>query len=212
MSNYLTHPSTPHALKQQSLLDAFIEALQCFPGVGPKSAQRMALHLLQQDRKEGFCLATIMQRALTEIKKCTRCRALSEQTVCHLCQDTRREQQRICVVHTHYDMLAVESTGQFLGRYFVLHGALSPIDGIDGEALAVDLLVDWLQKDTIEEVILATNASAEGEMTSYYIQQQIHTLVSTISKLAQGIPTAGTLEYLDMNTLSLALQERKSFA
>lgn len=198
-------------LEKRSLLEQCIEALQCFPGVGPKSAQRMALHLLQRNREKGLLLAKLLERSLTEIGHCRTCQSLSEDPHCRICEDATRQKDVLCVVHSHYDMLAMEATGRFQGVYFVLHGALSPIDGIDGETLAIEKLVARLRQASFKEVILATNASAEGEITSYYIKQHITGLVPVISKLAQGVPSASQVEFLDINTLALALQERRVF-
>jgi recombination protein RecR len=185
--------------------------LQVFPGVGVKSAQRMAIHLLQKDKEGGEELAKTMQQAFNKIKHCSKCRFLTENEICEICSDERRNQTKICVVHSHYDVVAFESANIFDGVYFVLHGALSPIDGIDSQALAIDMLVDIVKKGEFSEVILATNSSSEGEMTSYFIQQHIKKFVSKITKLAQGIPFCSEVELLDINTLSLAFADRKFF-
>lgn len=190
------------------LVEQLISALRCLPGVGPKSAQRMALHLLERDRPGGARLADILERALTQVGQCAQCRTLTEEEICALCRSDRRTDDQLCVVETPADQIAMEQAGGFYGRYFILTGHLSPIDGIGPEALGLDLLRQRLESGHVKELILATNPTVEGEATAHYIAEMVRDLPVSVSRLAHGIPVGGELEYIDGGTLSRALAGR----
>lgn len=188
--------------------DQLVKELQVLPSVGQKSAQRMALHLLSKKRHEGILLAKALDTAMREIKECTQCHAFSDDEICPICQDTRRDDKLLCVVETAADIMAIESSGAYRGRYFVLGGHLSPIDGIGAEDLHIDELVAWVKSHAIDELILATGATSEGQTTAFFVHQAVHAHVPKITKLAQGIPIGGELGYLDSLTLHQALNNR----
>ncbi|MAC45413.1 recombination mediator RecR [Oceanospirillum beijerinckii] len=190
------------------LVEQLITALRCLPGVGPKSAQRMALHLLERDRPGGMHLSEILTRALDQVGQCRQCRTLTEEDICGLCRSDRRDDSLLCVVETPADQIAMEQAGGFNGRYFILTGHLSPIDGIGPDALGLDLLQERIQTGEIKELILATNPTVEGEATAHYIAEMVRDLPVTVSRLAHGIPVGGELEYIDGGTLSRALAGR----
>lgn len=198
------------------LLNNLIESLTVLPGVGRKSAQRMALHLLEKSPDKASQLAEDIQSALEKIGRCTRCRNLTESEFCEICEDPRRDSNLLCVVETPMDVMALESSGGFRGKYFVLYGKLSPLDGIGPEDLGLDKLVSLVAEEGIEEVILATNLTVEGEATAHYISEQLRSLNTpnpvSLSRIAQGVPTGGELEYVDGNTLTQALVGRKRYA
>lgn len=191
------------------LIRQLIDDLRCLPGVGPKSAQRMAFHLLQRDRSGAQRLALTLQRAVAEIGHCQRCRTLSEQTLCTLCQSERRNKKMLCVVETPSDVQAIEQSGVFNGHYFVLMGHLSPLDGIGPKDIGLDLLAARLDEGEITEVILATNPTIEGEATAHYISEMVRARHIRATRIASGIPLGGSLEYTDSETLSRALDGRK---
>ena len=193
------------------LIDQLIEALQVLPGVGPKGAQRMALALLKSNRGGGARLAHALERAMTEVGFCTTCRTFSEVDECSLCRNPERIAAGLCVVESPADILAIEQAGGFRGRYFVLHGHLSPIDGIGPDELGIDALVAMVQAHRFGEVILATNPTVEGEATAHYISQLIRGSVDTITRIAHGVPVGGELEYVDGGTIVHALQGRRLF-
>lgn len=192
-----------------SILDQLLDALRVLPGVGPKTAQRMALHLLDRDREGGRHLAETLARAMGEILECKRCRMLSESEICRFCSDAKRSQDTICVLESAADVLAVEQTG-YRGAYFVLKGHLSPIDGIGPETLGVPRLVQWVRSGEVNEVIIATNTTVEGEATAHYVSEQLKDAGVTVTRIAHGVPLGGELEYVDGNTLAHALAGRKS--
>lgn len=191
------------------MIDQLIEALQCLPGVGPKSAQRMTLHLLERDREGGEYLSAALARAIEKVGRCARCRNLSEDPICPICASTRRDQGLICVVETPADVFAVEQAGGYAGLYFVLLGRLSPIDGVGPAELGLDLLGERVWEEGIKEVILATNPTVEGEATAYFITEQLRTAGVTVSRIAHGVPLGGELEYVDGGTLQHAFLGRK---
>jgi recombination protein RecR len=191
------------------LIDQLIEAFQCLPGVGPKSAQRMTLHLLERDRAGGEFLAQALERALARVGRCTRCRNLSEADLCPICASERRDRSVLCVVETPADVLAVEQAGGYTGLYFVLLGRLSPIDGIGPAELGLDLLAQRVREEGVKEVILATNPTVEGEATAYFITEQLRHAGVAVSRIAHGVPLGGELEYVDGGTLQHAFQGRK---
>lgn len=189
-------------------LEALVDALRCLPGVGPKSAQRMALHLLERDREGARTLAGALGDAAERVGRCQRCRNLTETPVCAICEDPRRETGVLCVVETPADVLAIEQAGGYRGRYFVLMGHLSPIDGIGPEDIGLDRLQGLVQERGIEEVILATNPTAEGEATAWYLTDLLAADGVRISRIAHGVPLGGELEYVDGNTLMHAFSGR----
>ena len=193
-----------------SAIDALIEALQVLPGVGPKSAQRMALHLLLRERQAGTDLAEAMRQAMDKVGQCSVCQNLTEANLCHICRDTRRDAGVLCVVESPADVLAFEQAGGYRGYYFVLNGRLSPLDGVGPEELGVDRLQARLAELQPAELILATNPTVEGEATAHYIAQMVAGVVDRVSRIAHGVPLGGEIEYTDGGTLAHALQGRRS--
>ncbi|MEE4277260.1 MAG: recombination mediator RecR [Halieaceae bacterium] len=191
-------------------LDALVEALRCLPGVGPKSAQRMALHLVERDREGAGELAEALATAVARVGRCERCRNLAEDPLCVICADERRETGLICVVETPSDILAIEQAGGYRGRYFVLMGRLSPIDGVGPEDIGLPKLEELVATGGIEEVILATNPNAEGEATAYYITRLLQGSGARVTRIAHGVPLGGELEYVDGSTLAHAFSGRQS--
>lgn len=192
------------------LIDRLIEAFQVLPGVGPKSAQRMVLYLLQRNRAGGSHLAEVLVEAVERVGECETCRNLSEQPRCPLCSDPRRDDSLLCVVESAADVLAIEHAGGYRGRYFVLHGHLSPIDGVGPEALGLEALARRARELSPEEVIIATNPTVEGEATAHYISELLGDVVENVTRIAHGVPLGGELEYIDGGTLVHALQGRRS--
>ncbi len=192
-------------------LDALIAALTCLPGVGRKSAQRMALYLLERDRDGARRLAGAIDDALERVGHCERCRNFSDQPLCPVCVDDDRDQATICVVETPADVLAVESSGAYRGRYFVLLGRLSPLDGLGPDELGLEALESQLARGGVDEIILATSATVEGDITAQYIADFAGRHAIRSSRLARGIPLGGELEFVDSGTLSRALDGRQRF-
>lgn len=192
------------------LIEQLVDSLRCLPGVGPKSAQRMALHLLENDREGGAKIARNLARAVQEVTHCRQCRILCEVETCTICADPKRDPKLLCVVESPADVLAIEQTGLYRGRYFVLKGHLSPIDGIGPEEIGVDQLIALVRSNQVEEVIMATGSTVEGEATSHYIAEQLKPGNVAVSRLAQGVPLGGELEYVDGGTLAHAFQGRRS--
>ncbi|MBS9403915.1 recombination mediator RecR [Halomonas sp. TRM85114] len=193
------------------LVDRLMESLRVLPGVGPKTAQRMAMHLLERDREGGKRLAEVLGVAVEEVGYCRRCRTLTEQEICTLCESARRDDAVLCVVESPADQLAIEDAGGYRGRYFVLHGHLSPLDGIGPEDIGLDQLETRVAEGGVEELILATNPTVEGEATAHYIAAQLSPLGVKLSRLAYGVPMGGELEYVDGGTLSRAFNGRLPF-
>ena len=191
------------------LIDELIDSLRCLPGVGPKSAQRMALHLLERNRDGAVRLADAGAEAAEHVGRCQLCRTLTEADTCEVCSNPRREAHQLCVVETPADFIAIEQSGTYRGRYFVLLGHLSPIDGIGPEAIGIDQLMARLANEEISELILATNLTVEGEATAHYISERAKALHVTVSRIAHGVPMGGELEYVDGGTLSHAFNSRK---
>ena len=189
-------------------LQQLLSALRCLPGVGSKSAQRMAFHLLDRERDRAAELALALQSALDEIGHCQRCRMFAEQELCPVCADQKRDAGLLCVVETPADVIAVDESGSFRGRYFVLMGRLSPLDGIGPEELGIALLDSRLAEESINELILATSATVEGEATAAYIAGLAAKRGIRATRIAHGVPIGGELEYVDSSTLSLALTAR----
>ncbi|SFX05250.1 recombination mediator RecR [Marinospirillum alkaliphilum] len=194
------------------LIEELIQALRCLPGVGPKSAQRMALHLLERDRQGGQRLSSVLARAMEQVGHCKNCRTLTEEDLCRICSSGRRNQNVLCVVETPADMLALEQSGVYDGRYFVLLGHLSPLEGIGPEDLGFDELLQRLKDEPVDEVILATNPTLEGETTAQYLVELLAGLPLKVTHLAHGIPLGGELEFIDGGTLSRAFAGRLGFA
>lgn len=198
--------------KLPPLLQQLIDALRVLPGVGPKSAQRMAFQLLERNRQGGAKLGAALTAAMSGIGQCQQCRTFAESDLCSICSDPRRQQaDTLCVVGSAADQLAIEQTGQFKGRYFVLMGYLSPLDGIGPAALGLDQFAALLAQKEINEVILATNPTVEGEATAFYIAELCQQYGCNVTRLAQGLPVGGELEYIDGTTLAHALSGRKRF-
>ena len=197
---------------QESLLEQLIEALRCLPGVGPKSAQRMAFHILERDRDGAQHLATVLQKSYDEIGHCDRCRNLTEDTRCHFCANPSRNAELLCVVESPSDVIAIERATGFRGLYFVLLGRLSPIDGIGPSKLGLDLLKDRLESGEVSELIIATNPTVEGEATAFYLQEMAGAFSVSVSRIAHGVPLGGELEYIDQSTLAMAFSSRKKLS
>lgn len=192
-----------------NVIDQLIDALRCLPGVGAKSAQRMALQLLERDKAGASRLAEAIVEAVEKVGRCAECRTLTEHQVCGICSNPRRLTSQICVVENPADLYAIEQAGSFQGKYFVLLGHLSPIDGIGPEQLGIDQLVERLQSGDVSELILATNLTVEGEATAHFIADKAKALGVSVSRIAYGVPMGGELEYVDGGTLNMALQSRK---
>lgn len=190
------------------LLRELVEALRCLPGVGPRSAQRIAFHLLERDREGALQLADQMQRAMREIGRCQECRTFTEDEVCEVCASTRRDRSQLCIVETPADIAAVEQSTGYQGLYFVLMGHLSPLDGIGPEELGLDRLEARLAVGEVREVILATNPTVEGEATAQYIRERAGSHGLRVTRIAHGVPLGGELEYVDGGTLSHAFAGR----
>ena len=196
-------------MSQSPLLNQLIEALRCLPGVGPKSAQRMAFHLLERDRDGASRLSRALQEAVENIGHCKQCRTLSETDICALCANPARDQSLLCIVENPSDVLAIEQATEFKGVYYVLMGHLSPLDGIGPAELGLDRLEQRMREGGIQEVILATNPTVEGETTAHYISQMAEEFSIPATRLAHGIPLGGELEYIDGGTLAHAFSGRQ---
>ena len=190
-------------------LDALVEALRRLPGVGVKSASRMAYHLLQHDRDGAQLLARTLQQASASVRHCERCNTFTEAPVCRVCLDTRRDASKLCVVETPADQAALERTNAFKGLYFVLMGKLSPLDGIGPKDIGLSKLFDRALDGTVSEVILATNFTAEGEATAHVIGEALRQRGLTVTRLARGVPAGSELEYVDLGTIAHALVDRR---
>ncbi|MCC5792198.1 MAG: recombination protein RecR [Legionellaceae bacterium] len=183
-------------------------ALRCLPGVGPKSAQRMVYHLLQQQRSRGLHLADCLRQAMECVSPCQLCNNFTEGAYCSICSDTRRDVRLLCVVESAADILAIEQSQAFHGRYFVLNGKISPLDGLGPEEIALPKLAQYAQETGVTEVIVALSASVEAQATLHFIEQFLAPVGVKITQLAHGIPSGGELEYLDGHTISSALKNR----
>lgn len=190
------------------VLDELVDALRCLPGVGPKSAQRMALHLLQRDRKGAARLGEVMSRAMETVQHCKQCRIFTEHELCTWCSDTSRDSAQICVVENPADVLAIEKSTEYRGRFFLLLGHLSPLDGIGPKDLGLDLLEARLNDGEIKELTLATNQSVEGQATARYITTLATDRNVSVLQIARGIPMGSELEFADGDTLSVAFEQR----
>ncbi len=196
-------------MQKKGLLGQLIQNLCCLPGVGPKSAQRMAFYLLQRDRNGAKALAETLLRAIDNIGYCQQCRTLTEHALCEICADKSRDGSLICIVESPADAWIINQATVFKGHYFVLHGRLSPLDGIGPDELGLDLLEQRLANGTIKELILATNSTVEGEATAYFIGEIARKHKVQASRIAHGVPMGGELEFVDSGTLSHAFNGRK---
>lgn len=196
-------------MKFSPLLEQLIEALRCLPGVGPKTAQRMAFQLLERGRDNGKHLAKTLQNAMDNINHCKSCRTFSESELCKLCSSSHRDRSLLCIVESPIDMVAVEQMGSYRGFYFVLMGHLSPLDGIGPDDLGMKELNVLISQYEIKEVILATNPTVEGEATAHYISELIKPYSIKVSRIAHGVPLGSELEYIDCGTLARAFSGRE---
>ncbi|MBI2311391.1 MAG: recombination protein RecR [Betaproteobacteria bacterium] len=196
-------------MKTPSSLEDLIEALRCLPGVGPKSAQRIAYHLLQRDHPGALRLGNALHRALEVIQHCEKCNSFSEEPVCELCRSPRRDAGLLCVVETPGDLLMMEQAQCYQGLYFVLMGRLSPLDGIGPKEIHLDRLLRRAHDGVVKEVILATNFTVEGEATAHYIGELLKAKGIRVSRIARGLPVGGELEHVDSGTLAQAVVERR---
>lgn len=190
-------------------LERLIEALRVLPGVGPRTAQRMAYHLLQRERPGADRLAQALSGALQSVRHCARCNNFTEDEVCSLCRSPRRDASLLCVVETPADLAMVEQSMSYSGMYFVLMGRLSPLDGVGPREIGLARLLERATDGTVQEVILATNFTNEGEATAHYIAEMLRARGVKVSRIARGVPLGGELEYVDAGTISQALLERR---
>lgn len=190
-------------------LDGLIEALRRLPGVGQKSAQRMAFHLLQHDRDGAARIAASLQKAVADVRHCDRCHTFTEGAICSTCADERRDARLLCVVETPADQAALERTGSYKGLYFVLMGRLSPLDGVGARDIGLAQLIERATDGSVEEVIVATNFTAEGEATAHVIGETLKSRGLRVTRLARGVPIGSELEYVDLGTIAHALSERR---
>lgn len=197
-------------MKTPSSLDFLSEALRRLPGVGPKSAQRMAYHLMQHDRDGAALLAHALAQAVEKIHHCERCNTFTENDICETCLDTARDSSLLCVVETPADQLMIEQTLTYKGLYFVLMGRLSPLDGIGPKDIHLEKLITRATDGTVTEVVLATNFTNEGEATAHYISETLKVRGLKVSRLARGVPVGGELEYVDAGTIARAMLDRRT--
>lgn len=197
-------------MKNPPALEHLIESLRCLPGVGPKSAQRMAYYLLQRDRKGASGLALALDNALQVVDHCKLCNTFSEQPICPLCESAQRDSTVLCVVEMPTDLMMLESTRAYSGMYFVLMGRLSPLDGVGPKEIHLDKLLKRAQDGIVQEVILATNYTVEGDATAHYISELLRARGIKVSRIARGMPMGGEIEYVDTGTLAQAMLERRS--
>ena len=193
-----------------SSLESLIEALRCLPGIGPKSAQRMAYYLMQRDRQGAQRLANALQLALGALRHCEKCNTFTEAEICDRCSSTKRDASLLCVVETPVDMNMMEQTHAYSGLYYVLMGRVSPLDGIGPRELRLERLLNRACDGIVQEVILATNFTNEGEVTAHYLTEMLNSRGVRVSRIARGVPVGGELEYVDPGTLAQAMRERRS--
>jgi recombination protein RecR len=196
-------------MKSPSSLENLIESLRCLPGVGPKSAQRMAYHLLQRDQNGARRLASALQLAVERVKHCARCNTFTEEEVCAICSSAKRDVSLLCVVESPADMLMMEQSQSYAGLYFVLMGRLSPLDGIGPKDIHLDRLVKRAVDGVVKEVIVATNFTVEGEATAHYLGEILRARGLRVTRIARGLPVGGELEHVDSGTLAQAVIERR---
>ena len=197
-------------MRNPPALEQLVEALRCLPGVGPKSALRMAYHLLQRDRKGANTLASALGHALQVVSHCSLCNNFSEYPICPLCSSGKRDGSLLCVVEMPTDLMMLEQTKAFQGMYFVLMGRLSPLDGVGPREIHLDKLIKRAQDGIVEEVILATNYTVEGEATAHYVSELLRARGLKVSRIARGLPMGGEIEHVDSGTLAQALMERRN--
>lgn len=191
-----------------SVIEELVQALRCLPGVGPKSAQRMAYHLLQRDREGGRRLSMAIGEAVNRVGNCRRCRTLTDAEICDVCSDNSRDASTLCIVETPADMIAIDKGTGFKGLFFVLMGHLSPLDGIGPEQIGLDVLEQRLDQGEVREVVLATSSTVEGQATAHYIGEMVRARSLKATRLAYGIPLGGELEFVDSTTLAHAFRGR----
>ena len=196
-------------MKTPASLEDLIESLRCLPGIGPRSAQRMAYHLLQRDHAGAQRLASSLNHALEHIRHCEKCNNFTEEPVCELCRSQRRDARLLCVVEMPADLLMMEQAHCYKGLYFVLMGRLSPLDGIGPKEVHLDRLLKRAQDGVVREVVLATNFTVEGEATAHYIGELLRTRGVKVTRIARGLPVGGELEHVDSGTLAQAVLERR---
>lgn len=194
-----------------ALIDELIDAFRCLPGVGVKSAQRMSYHLLERDREGGRRIAASLAEAMEKVGNCSQCRTLSETALCQQCANPKRDDTLLCIVESPMDVIALEHSASYQGRYFVLMGHLSPIDGIGPAELGLNLLEQRLASGVVQEVILATNPTVEGEATAHYISEMARARGVRTTRIAHGVPLGGELEYVDSGTLGHAIAGRQAY-
>ena len=197
-------------MRPPSSLEALIQALRCLPGVGPKSAQRMAYHLLQRDQDGARRLADSMRKAIDHVRHCNMCNTFTEAEICEICVSGKRDKALLCVVEMPGDLLMMEQTQTYRGLYFVLMGRLSPLDGVGPKDIHLDSLIKRAADGIVKEVILATNFTVEGEATAHYISELLGEQGLKVSRIARGLPVGGELEYVDAGTLAQAFIERRA--
>jgi len=197
-------------MSDASVLEGLIQALRRLPGVGVKSASRMAYHLLQHDREGALMLAQALQQAAAQVQHCERCHTFTTQTVCDTCLDEGRDASRLCVVETPADQSAVERTAAYKGLYFVLMGRISPLDGLGPKDIGLQKLLSRVEAGSVREVILATNFTAEGEATAHVLTEALKRRGVQVSRLARGVPVGSELEYVDLGTIAHALVDRRN--
>lgn len=191
------------------LIQQLVSALRCLPGVGPKTAQRMAFHLLERDRHAAMELSSALKLAAEQVSQCKQCRTLSESDICEICASKSRDRSSLCVLESPMDVLAIENTNSFAGVYFVLGGHLSPIDGIGPDDIGIRQLIERINQGEIKEIIIATNPTVEGDATAHYIAEQLKGAELKVTRIAHGVPVGGELEYVDGGTLAHALAGRR---
>lgn len=197
-------------MSYSNLIQKLITAFCCLPGVGPKSAQRMVLHILEHHRKEGMTLSEVIAEAIDKVDRCSNCRMLTENKQCDICLSSKRDRKKICVVENPSDVFAIEQSGEYRGLYFVLLGNLSPIDGIGPNEIGINDLITKVNDEEIEELILATSTTVEGEATSFYIAEQLKDMDTIVTRIAYGVPMGGELEYVDGGTIARAFSGRSA--
>ena len=194
-----------------NVIEELIEALSCLPGVGPKSSQRMAYQLLERNRSGGMKLAEALKQAMELVQHCDECRNFTEHKICDICQQASRQDRQLCVVESPADVLAIEATASYRGKYFVLMGHLSPLDGIGPSQLGLDILAERIRANSYDEIILATNPTIEGEATAHYIFDLCAETNVDVTRIAHGVPLGGELEYVDGSTLAHSFSGRRKF-
>ena len=193
------------------LLENLVKAFTALPGIGRKTAQRLVVHVISSKPEVARELSAALAQAVEQIGKCQKCRNLSETSLCSLCLDLKRDEKLLCVVESPMDVVAIENAGGYRGRYFVLYGRLSPIDGIGPSQLGIANLENLIRESAVEEVILATNLTVEGEATAHFVSDRAKALGAKVSRIAHGVPTGGELEFIDSQTLGFAIEGRASY-